>query len=61
MSVLFHCYSNCKVFVSMSVCLILYIYMYQQACVSGFFKLSLLNFNLKQEIFHSIKIPISFP
>ena len=26
MSVLFHCYSNCKVFVSMSVCLILYMY-----------------------------------
>ena len=28
MSVLFHCYSNCKVFVSVSVCLILYIVLF---------------------------------
>ena len=28
MSVLFHCNSNCEVFVSMSVCLILYMYIH---------------------------------
>ena len=28
MSVLFHCNSNCEVFVSMSVCLILYMYVF---------------------------------